>query len=66
METPWYKVSFIGSFIGIFRGVGNLFNSTFNAMFTSAGTDFFSSVLLLILFGLVAGFLLYMFRNTRK
>lgn len=66
METPWYNQYYVFTASGFFRNVGKLFNSTFNAMFTSAGTDFFSDVALLILFSLVAGFLLYMFRTSKK
>lgn len=66
METPWYHYSAALSGRGFFQYVGQLFDSTFNAMINYDYTDFFKVVLQLILFGLVAGFLLYMFRNTRK
>lgn len=66
METPWYKISNVASASGFFRNVGKLFNSTFNAMFTSAGTDLFGVLATLILFGLVAGFLLQMIRASKK
>lgn len=66
METPWYKWQTAFSGVGFFERVGQMFNATFNAMINDVQTDFFKIVLLLILFGLVAGFLLYMFRNTRK
>lgn len=66
METPWYKLTHVASSHGLFRQVGMLFNATFKAMVEDAGTDFFSTILLLILFGLVAGFLLYMIRTSKK
>lgn len=66
METPWYKWGASLSGRGFFQYVGQIFNATFKAMINYDYTDFFEIVLLLILFGLVAGFLLYMFRNTKK
>lgn len=66
MERPWYNQFYISTASGLFQNIGKLFNATFNAMFTGAGTDFFSDVALLILFGLVAGFLLYMIRASKK
>lgn len=66
MDTAWYAQSYIMSGGDFFKRCGTLINSTIEAAFDYGYTDFFEIIYLLILFGVVAGLLLYMFRNTKK
>lgn len=63
---PWYSQSYLLPGSSFFSRVGIIFNATVNKIFSYGYTDFFEIILLLILFGFVAGFFLYIMRNMRK
>lgn len=63
----WYNWGYSGGeAVLLFSRVGTLFNSTFAAIYSNEDMNILAAYMTLILFGVVAGFLLYMIRNNKK